>query len=314
MWFPPVIAIVGPTAVGKSRLALELAEELRADIVTADSRQVYRYMDIGTAKPSRAEQACVRHYMIDLVTPDEPYSVKRFGVEARRVLERVRAMGRVAFVVGGTGFYVRALLDDMSLPAVPPNPPLRAELKADAQAHGSGALHARLAAVDRSSASRIHQNNLPRIVRALEIVEYLGAPVPPQPSVPGTPALYLGLHRDRERLYRAADARVRAQVRAGLVEETRLLLEMGYGFDLPALAGLGYREMVAYLRGEIALERAIERYQAATRHYIRRQLTWFRQDRRIVWLDAGPRAPDEARMHVGRWLATASSASPAVPR
>ena len=323
--YPSVIAILGPTAVGKSALALELAGELEADIVTADSRQVYRYMDIGTAKPSLADQARARHYMIDLVPPDEGYSAHRYREEGRRVLRRLGAAGRVALVVGGTGFYVRALLEEVSLAEVPPNPLLRVRLRQQAEAEGAGALHHRLAELDPRSAERVHPNNLPRVIRALEIVAALGGPVPPpvgRPSVAGSPAvvpaLYLGLTMDRTMLREIANRRVLGQVEAGLVEEARLLLEMGYAPSLPALQGFAYRQMIAYLEGRCSLEEAITSYQTASHQYIRRQLTWFRADPRIQWIDAGDRPGAIARELAARWLAKGAAASspgrvPSVP-
>jgi len=265
-------------------------------------------MDIGTAKPTRAEQLRVRHLMIDLAEPDEPYSAQRFRQEGLRVLQRIQAAGRVAFVVGGTGFYVRTLLDGLSLPAVPPNPSLRMRMRAEAAERGAPALHARLARMDPASAARIHQNNVPRLIRALEIVEHLNGPVPAPSTGETLPALRLGLTMERRELHGVADDRVIQQVRAGLVEETRLLLEMGYSPDLPALSGFGYRQMIGYLRGEVCLADAVRDYQAATQQYIRRQLTWFRADSRITWLESGLAARGRARDLVRNWLFTAPGA------
>lgn len=284
---------------------MRLAPRFDADIVSVDSRQVYRYMDIGTAKPSRAEQAAVRHYMLDLVEPSETYTAGAFAAEASRVLDRIAAEGRAALLVGGTGFYLRALLDGLVLPPVPPNDSLRARLRAEAQAGGSAALHSRLRAADPLSAQRIHPNNLPRVIRALEIVEALNGPVP-SAEASERRALYIGLQMDRAALGEVADRRVRAQMDAGLLEETRALLAMGYNPNSPALSGFGYREMVRHLRGELTLDEAIAAYQTATRQYIRRQMTWFRADSRIHWLEAGE--DERAATLVEEWLATAASA------
>jgi tRNA dimethylallyltransferase len=282
---PRPVVIVGPTATGKSRLALELARELGGAIISADSRQIYRYMDIGTAKPSVAERAGVPHFMLDLVEPSETYTSQRFAQEGGRVLKRVMAQGAPPLVVGGTGYYIRALLDGLGAPEVKPDETLRADLREEAAAFGSERLHARLAALDPESAKRIHPRNLPRIIRALEIVEHLGKPVPhPRPSEP-VDALYLGLAADRQRLKRLADERVDRQMAAGLLEETRLLLEMGYSPDAPGLRGFGYRQMIDVLFGRSSMDEAIERYKVLTHQYIRRQMTWFRRDTRIVWLD-----------------------------
>lgn len=307
--YPPVIVVAGPTAVGKSALALDLAVRFRGAIVTADSRQVYRYMDIGTDKPGREERARAEHFMIDLVAPDDPYSVQRFRHEGEAVLRRLAAEGRVAIVAGGTGFYMRALLDRPALPDVPPDPPFRTELLEEAARIGSEALHARLKQIDRASAERIHPNNVPRLVRALEITRALGGPVPRDAADQALPALYIGLTMNRDALKARADARIDEQMAAGLADETEKLLAMGYSPELPALQGFGYRQMAAYLRGERTREAAVEEYRIATRQYIRRQMTWFRQDQRMTWLDAGADARKRAGQLVEDYLATVSGPS-----
>lgn len=288
--------------MGKSALALRLAPRFNAQIVSADSRQVYRYLDIGTAKPSLKVQAQIRHYMIDLVEPDETYSAARFAEEGRRVLRRIASEGSTSFVVGGTGFYVRALLQGVSLPAVPPDPDLRADLHREAREHGVEGLYGRLEKLDPASATRVHPRNLPRIIRALEIVDHTGGPVPQPAALSEEPALYIGLNMDRERLKEVADQRVLQQVECGLVIETRTLLEMGYSAASPALDGFGYRQMISYLRGDLSLPQAISEYQTATRRYIRRQMTWFRADPRIHWVDAENDVDEAAATLIERWL------------
>ncbi|MGI8967549.1 MAG: tRNA (adenosine(37)-N6)-dimethylallyltransferase MiaA [Chloroflexota bacterium] len=300
----PVIALVGPTAVGKSKLALRLAAEFGADILSADSRQVYRYMDIGTVKPTRAEQAQVRHYLLDLVPPDDTFTVQRYRVEGMRVLRRVSAAGRPALVVGGTGFYIRALLDGGGLAETPPDPELRAELRREADNEGGAVLHERLTTLDPNSADRIHQNNVARVIRALEIVQARGGPIPPRVTDSPIPALYLGLDMDRGALRALAAQRIVEQVESGFVEEVRRLLDMGYDPTLPALQGFGYRQIVEYLQAKLTLPEAIEAYTTATNGYIRRQMTWFRADARIRWLPSGPQAHDLAIRAVERFLAT----------
>lgn len=300
--WPPVIAIVGPTAVGKSALALEVAERLNAEIISADSRQVYRYMDIGTAKPTRVEQSRVKHYMIDLVTPLDPYSAQRFREEGTTVLRRLHNLDRVAVIVGGTGFYLRALLDRPEFGHAVPDPALRETLRRRADVEGPEALHAQLKGLDPASAARIHANNIPRVIRALEIVLSTGQPVPESRSRLTIPALWLGLESDRDALDARADQRVLQQVDDGLIEETRLLLAIGYHAGLPAMQGFGYRQMVAYLAGDLSLDEAIAQYQLATRQYIRRQRTWFRADRRIRWLENDGMAAEAAFSIACRWL------------
>lgn len=299
--YPAIVALVGPTAVGKSALALALARRYDAEIVSVDSRQVYRYMDIGTAKPTRAEQAEVRHHMLDLVAPDAPYSAQRFVSEGNAVLRRLAALGRPALVVGGTGFYLRALLDRPGFPPVPPAPEMRASLTAQAEREGVESIHRILAARDPRTAARIHPHNLTRVIRALEVVEALGAVPEPALGEP-IPTLYLGLTTERKTLHRRIAERVRAQLQAGLVAETATLLTMGYEPACDALTGFGYREMVAHLQGRMSLADATERYTAATRQYARRQYTWFRADPRVQWLDIEDRLCERAATSIDGWL------------
>jgi tRNA dimethylallyltransferase len=299
---PTIICVVGPTAIGKSRLAVALAEHIGGEIISADSRQVYRYMDIGTDKPGMEERSRVRHHLLDVVAPDEPYSAQRFAAEGRAVLRRLAAQGRLAIVAGGTGFYLRALIDGLTFPPVQPDPELRARLYREAEEAGGEFLHARLAARDPRSAARIHPHNLPRLVRALEIVETTGRPVPPVSSAASQNALRIGLETDRAHLQRLADERIHRQIQLGLVEETRLLLAMEYDPSLPALQGFGYREMGLYLRGEIPLDVAVARYKTATHQYIRRQLTWFRADDRVRWLPANDDLEARATQLTEAWV------------
>ena len=303
--FPPVIALLGPTAVGKSRHALTLCRQFGGVILSADSRQVYRYLDICTAKPTPEERAAVPHFMIDVVEPIETYTARRYADEALRVLRAAASRGAPVFVVGGTGFYVSVLLDGRETPPVAPDESLRRSLREEAGSLGIPALHERLAGLDPSSAERIHPNNLPRIIRALEINEKLGGPVPVERAVKRVPALYLGLHLDRVKLHATADRRVDEQMRRGLVQETETLLRMGYDRALPALDGLGYRQVMQYLRGEVDLTTAVERYKIATHQYIRRQMTWFRREQRVEWVEADSSAPEMLRERVERYLATA---------
>lgn len=304
--FPPVIALLGPTAVGKSRFALELCQEFGGAILSADSRQVYRYMDICTAKPTLAERAAVPHYMVDLVEPSDSYTAQRFADEGLRVLRAAALRRQPVFVVGGTGFYVSVLLGRRSMPPVIPDQSLRAVLRDEAGEHGSAALHLRLQSVDPASAERIHPNNLPRLIRALEIVAKTGQPVEPESLLAPVPALHLGLHMERTALHRRTDARITEQLQQNLIGEAATLLDMGYAPELPALNGLGYRQMIQYLRGDCSYDEAIAHYKTATHQYVRRQLTWFRKDPRVEWVDVNASTASALRQLVGAYLTTVS--------
>lgn len=304
--YPPVIALLGPTAIGKSHYALDLCREFGGILLSADSRQVYRYMDICTAKPTPEDRAAVPHYMVDLVEPSETYTAQRFGEEGQKVLLATGVRNRPVFVVGGTGFYVSVLLDRRAIPPVLPDQALRAKLRAEAETSGSDVLHRRLQCADPISAGRIHPNNLPRLVRALEIIEKIGKPVPTESRREPVPTGYFGLQMERSALHAAADRRIDEQIRRGLVEEVETLLRMGYSPTLPALDGLGYRQMVQFIKGEVTFEEAIVRYKIATHQYIRRQLTWFRKDQRVEWIDADASTASALRARVRCYLAKAS--------
>jgi tRNA dimethylallyltransferase len=275
-----VIAIVGPTASGKSALAMRVAESVGGEIVSADSRQVYRGMDIGTAKPSREERSRVPHHLVDVAEPGERYDALRYQGESRAALAEIRARGRVAIVVGGTGLYVRALLDGLELASLPHDPAVRAEL----EALDPSTLHARLRALDPGGASRVDPRNVRRVVRYLEVATIAGGPVPRVRSA-GVAALRIGLRPPRDALIAAIERRVREMVAAGVLEEARALLARGIDPRLPSMSAHGYVHWAAHLRGEIALETAIARTSRDVRAYSRRQMTWFRRDPAIRWYD-----------------------------
>ncbi|MCB0215276.1 MAG: tRNA (adenosine(37)-N6)-dimethylallyltransferase MiaA [Chloroflexi bacterium] len=275
-----VLALVGPTAVGKTELAMHLARSLEGEIVSLDSRQMYRGMDIGTAKPSAAERAAVPHHLIDLVTPDRSLSLAEVQSLALTSIDAILARGRLPILAGGTGQYLRALVDGWVIPAVPPDPELRAELYALADRLGAAHLHARLAAVDPVSAGRIHVHNLRRVIRALEVQHHLGEPISDiqDRAEPRHAFRIAGLRRSREVLYARIDARIDAMLAAGLEAELRRLVSAGYGFDLPAMSALGYREWQGYLAGEIDLVGVRDQIRRNTRRLARSQDGWFRAD------------------------------------
>jgi len=280
-----VIAIVGPTASGKSALAMRVAERMGGEIVSADSRQVYRGMDIGTAKPTIEERARIPHHLVDIVDPGERYDVLRYQRDGRAVLAGIRARGRVALVVGGTGLYVRALLDGLELASLPHDPEVRARLESEDPA----TLHERLRAMDPNAASRVDPRNRRRLVRYLEVATIAGGPVP---RVRGAPlaALRIGLRPPREVLVAAIERRVRDMVAQGVLDEARSLVARGIDPRLPSMSAHGYVHWAALLRGEIDLETAIARTARDVRAYSRRQMTWFRRDAAIRWFD--PTATD----------------------
>lgn len=284
---PSVLALVGPTASGKTALALELAAALDAEIVNADSRQVYRGLDIGSAKPSAAERRAVAHHVIDVVDPDEAFHAAAYHRLALAAVEDIHRRGRRALVVGGTGLYVKVLRGGLFAgPAR--DPALRTELEAEERA-APGSLHRRLTAVDPESAARLHPNDAIRLVRALEVFAATGRSIAELQREHGFGARPFRFHSiaidvSREELNRRIDLRCRAMLDAGFLDEVRRLLEAGYGPELPAMRSVGYREMVAHVRGEISLQDALGQMARATRQLAKRQRTWFRNDPETEWL------------------------------
>lgn len=275
-----MIAVVGPTASGKSALAIRIAQAVGGEIVSADSRAVYRGLAIGTATPAAEERAGVPHHCIALVDPGEPYDAARYRRDALAALADIASRGRPAIVVGGTGLYVRALLDGLALEAVPRDPALRGRL----EALDSADLFAQLEALDPAAAA-VARGNRRRAIRYLEIVTLGGSLAAVQRRGPAIDAQRIGLAPPREWTDRAIERRVRAMVVAGVLGEARALLDRGLDSGLPALSGHGYVHWMAYLRGECSLEEAVVRTVRDTRAYARRQLTWFRRDSLLRWYD-----------------------------
>jgi tRNA dimethylallyltransferase len=305
----PIVAIVGPTAVGKTAAAVELAKRVGGEVVCADSRTVYRGMDIGTAKPTPAQRARVPHHLLDVADPQEVFTVQRFQALAREAIAGIRRRGRVPLLVGGSGLYVRAVLDGLRIPPVPPDWALRRRLEEE-EHRDPGVLHRRLREVDPVAAFRIHPTNVRRLIRALEIWHHTGTP----PSLLQTrepsevDALRIGLQMDRRALYARIDRRVLEQVESGLVEEVARLVAAGVSPDAPAMQGLGYKEIVAFLRGEVTLEEAVWTLQRNTRRYARRQLIWFRADPAIHWIDVTGLGPVEVAERIASLLASRAGA------
>ncbi len=294
-----LVAIVGPTATGKTALGIHLARQFDGEIVGADSRQVYRYMDIGTAKPTPEERAAAPHHLIDVADPDEPFSLARWLELAEAALADIWARGKQPLLVGGSGQYVWALLEGWRVPRVPADPNLRRQL-ASLPAEG---LLAELRRVDPPSAASLDPRNVRRLVRALEVYHATGKPLSywRTKAPPDFETLVIGLRLPRDELYRRIDARVDAMIEAGLADEVRRLLAMGYSRELPSMSGIGYREVCEHLAGEIDLSAATERIKTGTHRLARHQNSWFKaSDPRIHWIDAGGGAAAE-RLVVG-WV------------
>ncbi len=302
----PIIAIVGPTAVGKSALGIHLAVRFGGEVVNGDSRQVYRGMDVGTAKPSLEDQSRVPHHLLDLREPDQPFSLAEFLDLARTAFRRIHKRGRLPILVGGTGQYLWALLEGWQAPRVAPDPELRRRLEQEAAAAGAQALHHRLGKLDAAAAARIDPHNLRRVIRALEVVGALGGPAPPaRQRRPPYRSLVLGLTLPtRSELYRRIDQRVDDMLAAGWLDEVRGLLARGYDQQLPALSSMGYRELALHLEGQLTLDEAVRRIRSAHHRLARRQYTWFKPtDPRIGWIEPDGRGLLEAEAQVERLLA-----------
>ena len=293
----PLIAVVGPTAVGKSALAIELAQKLNGEIINADSRQVYRRMDVGTAKPTPEERALVPHHLFDIRNPDETYSVALFLEQARTAVDDVQNRSRLPILVGGSGQYVWAFLEGWQPPKVPPNPAIRADLEFQLERRGIWPLFELLQAIDPQTAERTDPHNPRRVLRALEI-HLSGGRNPasnPTPKNPDVNALVIGLTMLREDLYARIDRRVDQMMQHGFLEEVRDLLDSGCDPTLPAMSGVGYQELAAHLDGEISLEEAVQRIKYRTHGIARRQYAWFKlEDPRIHWLQAPENPIDTA--------------------
>ena len=281
-----MIVIVGPTAVGKSGLALHLTQYFPAEIISADSRQIYRYMDIGTNKPTPAERASVPHYVIDVVEPDQDFSLSMYHQLANEALKVIQQKGNLPFLVGGSGLYVWSLVEGWKIPQVPPNQKLRHQLEARVEQEGSQRLYLELQDIDPTAAEKINPNNIRRIIRALEIYDATGQPSSRlrRKEVPDFPILLIGLTQERSELYETIDSRVDKMIRRGLVEEVEHLLKKGYSPSLPSMSGIGYKQIVQFLRNEMTLPEAIDRIKYETHRLARHQYAWFRLgDNRIHW-------------------------------
>ncbi len=289
---PSLLALVGPTAVGKSDLALQIATRLQAEIICADSAQVYRYMDIGTAKPTPLEQALVPHHLIDLADPDQDFSAAAYQKAAFSAIEAVYRRGRLPLMVGGTGLYIRAVTDAYAFGAEGKNKAVRDRLTREARQEGLDLLYRRLREIDPEAAAKIHPNDQRRIIRALEYFTQEGKPISGQVAQTirreqPYNLLIFGLTMPREALYRRIEQRVDKQLEQGFLEEVAKLIQMGYHSDCPGLQILGYRQLAAYIQGQTKWDETVFEIKTQTRRFAKRQFTWFKRDPRIIWLEVG---------------------------
>lgn len=295
----PVLCVVGPTASGKTALSVRLAKALDGEVVSMDSMQIYRGMDIGTAKPSMADRQEIPHHLVDIVEPSECFTVAQYAKLAQQTIQDILDRGKVPLLVGGTGFYLRALTDGLTLGGIPSDPEVREALKAQAQTEsGKQALHDRLRQVDPASAAKLHPHDIQRVSRALEVYQRTGQPISEQPKPPPEGSLdfcLLGTTMDRQRLYERINRRVDEMMAAGLLTEVENLLAAGVSPQAQSMQGIGYRELAPVADGARALPEAIVALKQNTRHYAKRQWTWFRAVERITWLDMASReSADEA--------------------
>lgn len=286
----PLIILTGPTAVGKTKASIGLAKAINGEIISADSMQVYKGMDIGSAKIRLEEMEGVPHHLVDVLEPDEEFHVVRFQKMAKHAMEEIYAKGKIPILVGGTGFYIQAVLYDIDFTENEGDVSYRKQLEDFAKEQGAEALHEKLQAVDPKAAEEIHAHNVKRVIRALEYFRQTGQPISAhneeqrQNESPYEQA-YFVLNDDRQNLYKRINLRVDQMVEEGLLDEVRALRDKGYTRNLVSMQGLGYKEVLAYLDGECTLEEAVEIIKRDTRHFAKRQITWFKREKDVIWLD-----------------------------
>ena len=286
---PRIVILLGPTGIGKSKLAIEWAEALGGEIISADSVQVYQYMDIGTGKPTLDDRERIRHHLIDLVPPDQPFHAALYRTLGRKTIDQLFQKRKPIWVVGGTGLYIKTLTQGLfNSPKI--DPQVRESLRQEAEGKGAGALYERLKKVDSQTASHLHPNDLLRIIRALEVFDSTGVPISlyrEQHRFGERPYLTLkiGLELNRDMLFRRIDERVDQMLEKGLLQEVERLMEMGYGPELKPMQSLGYKQMVQFLLKEIGWDEAVRQMKRDTRHYAKRQWTWFKADPEVRWWD-----------------------------
>ena len=294
----PMVILTGPTAVGKTALSIELAKKINGAIISADSMQVYKYMDIGSAKIMPEEMQKIKHYLVDELLPTDEFHIVKFQEMAKAALEEIYSDGKIPIIVGGTVFYIQGLLYDIDFSKQDADYEYRMELEAFAKEHGAQALHERLRKIDPVSYETIHANNIKRVIRALEYYHLSGKPISEhneQERQKESPYhfAYFVLNDDRKNLYDRIEKRIDVMMEQGLLEEVTRLKQMGCHKDMVSMQGLGYKEILAYLDGECSLEEAVDLLKKETRHFAKRQLTWFRRERDVIWFDKSKYSYDE---------------------
>lgn len=297
----PLLILTGPTAAGKTKLSIELAKAVNGEIISADSMQVYRHMDIGSAKIRPEEMGGIKHYLIDILEPTQDFNIVLFQKYAKEAIAEIYAKGKIPIMVGGTGFYIQSVLYDIDFQESEEDTVLRSELEQIAKEKGAQYLHDMLREIDEESAAAIHANNVKRVIRAIEFYRQTGEKISAHNEAEhekksAYESYYFVLTDERERLYANIDKRVDIMVQDGLVEEVKKLLAMGCQRGSTAMQGLGYKEIIAYLLGEISLDEAVYLIKRDTRHFAKRQLTWFRREKDVIWLEKNKFAYDEEKM------------------
>lgn len=282
--------IVGPTAIGKTGVSIALTKALNGEIISADSMQIYKYMDIGTAKVKKEEMEGIPHYLVDIINPDQDFTVSNYKDCAKKIITEIHSRGKLPIVVGGTGLYINSLIYDLNFTKVASDNKLRIELEKIGDKYGNKFLHNKLKKIDEESARKIHENDRKRTIRAIEIYKVTGKPMSLHNKNFRKPnndynLTIIGLNMDRERLYQRINNRVDLMVSDGLLEEVKNLLNMGYDKNMISMQGIGYKEIIMYLEGHIELDKSIEIIKRGSRNYAKRQLTWFRRNKTINWMN-----------------------------
>jgi tRNA dimethylallyltransferase len=302
-----VIVIVGPTAVGKTKVAIKLAQKVNGEIISADSMQIYKYLDIGTAKPTTEEMEGIKHYMIDIVEPDQEYSVAMYKEMALKCIDNVIKNNKIPIIVGGTGLYIKTVVENIEFSETISDWEYRKELSDKAEKEGDEFLHKKLEDIDPEAAAKIHKNDLKRIIRALEVFKYTGKPISYHQQISKqNPSKYefimFGLTMNREKLYRRIDQRVNNMIEGGLIQEVKKLIDIGISDKSIAMQGLGYKEMLEYFSGTKTIDEVTDIIKRDSRRYAKRQLTWFRRNASINWIDIEEDEKDDALKKIINYL------------